>query len=95
MDDRGLAVGEGPAKVISVSLPEGTVQALRERAGRRGMSALIDTAVERYLRDVLTLEYLDEYQRENGAFTTAERQAAANLWSDAERLAAHTEPAAG
>ena len=35
MENEELGVGEGPAKVVSISLPEGTVRALRELAGRR------------------------------------------------------------
>lgn len=87
MDGDMPAVGEGPAKVVSVSLPEGTVHALRELAGPRGMSALVDAAVEQYLRNRLTAAYLDEYQHEHGAFTADERSAVADVWSDAERLA--------
>ena len=82
-------VGEGPAKVVSVSLPEGTVHALRELAGPRGMSALVDAAVEQYLRNRLTAAYLDEYEEEHGAFTQEERRVAADIWVDAERLAQH------
>jgi hypothetical protein len=80
-------VGEGPAKVVSVSLPEGTVLALRELAGPRGVSALVDAAVEQYLRNRITDAYLDEYQQEHGAFTAEERRAAAEVWADAERVA--------
>ena len=81
-------VGEGPAKVVSVSLPEGTVLALRELAGPRGVSALVDAAVEQYLRNRMTAAYLDAYQHEHGAFTAEERRAAADVWADAERMTA-------
>lgn len=80
-------VGEGPAKVVSISLPEGTVHALREMAGPRGTSALVEAALEQYLRNRLTAAYLDEYEHEHGAFTQEERQAAVDIWADAERLA--------
>ena len=86
MDADVFGVGEGPAKVVSVSLPAGTVAALREVAGPRGLSALVDMAVQQYLRNRLTAIELDEYQREHGVFTQAERQAAADVWADAERV---------
>jgi hypothetical protein len=81
--DRGI--GEGPAKVISVSLPEGTVQALRDATGNRGISALVAAAVERELRDRATAAYIAEFEREHGAFTEDEKQAADALWAEAER----------
>lgn len=86
-DDAVLGVGEGPAKVVSVSLPEGTVLALREVAGTRGVSAFVTAAVERSLRDRLTDEYLDAYQKEHGAFTDEEMREADAIWEAAERKA--------
>jgi hypothetical protein len=86
-----FGVGEGPVRVVSVSLPEGTVHALRELAGPRGVSAMVDAAVQQYLRNRLTAVYLDAYQQEYGAFTPEERQAAADVWSAAERLATQRE----
>jgi hypothetical protein len=88
MNPQAPRVGEGPAKVVRVSLPEGTVQALREIAGARGVSALVDAAVGQYLRNRLTAASLDESEQEHGAFTAEERRAAADVWADAERLAA-------
>jgi hypothetical protein len=88
MENKTPGVGEGPARVVSVSLPEGTVRALRERAGRRGLSALVDTAVQEYLRNQLTAEYLEDYQKEHGRFTEEERHSAAEVWADAERTQA-------
>ncbi|MEV4870138.1 hypothetical protein [Streptomyces syringium] len=77
-------IGEGPAKAISVSLPEGTVQALRASAGGRGVSAIVATAVEEHLRNQATLAYLAEYEQEHGSFTAEEKQAAAGIWARAE-----------
>jgi hypothetical protein len=75
-DDLGPELGEGPRKVMSVSLPEGTVRALREAAGDRGVSAFVAAAVEEQLRRQAALRYLAEYEREHGAFTADElRQA--------------------
>jgi len=81
----GPGIGEGPAKVISVSLPEGTVLALRGLAGPRGVSALVATAVEEHLRNQATASCLAEYEDEHGAFTEAEKQAAADVWARAEQ----------
>ncbi|MEU1804054.1 hypothetical protein [Streptomyces sp. NPDC019937] len=78
-------LGEGPAKAISVSLPEGTVRALRDYAGNRGVSALVAVAIEEHLRNQATREHLAEFEDENGPFTGAERQAAADVWAAAER----------
>ncbi|MGO8896673.1 MAG: hypothetical protein ACLP8X_21545 [Streptosporangiaceae bacterium] len=94
MDSKAPGVGEGPAKVVSVSLPEGTVLALRELAGRRGLSALVDAAVQEYLRNHLTAAYLEQYEREHGRFTEEERRSAAEVWEGAERRQAQW-PAAG
>ncbi len=94
MESQAPGVGEGPAKVVSVSLPEGTVRALRELAGRRGLSALVDAAIQEYLRNQLTAAYLEEYQQEHGRFTEEERRSAAEVWADAERRQAQW-PAAG
>jgi hypothetical protein len=84
-DQTAPGVGEGPAKVISISLPEGTLRALRETAGGRGVSALVTVAVEEHLRNRATLEYLSEYEHEHGPFTAEERKAAADVWADAEQ----------
>ncbi|MBO3678337.1 hypothetical protein [Streptomyces sp. NEAU-YJ-81] len=77
-------IGEGPAKALSVSLPEGTVRALRDRAGNRGVSALVAAAIEAHLRNQATRENLAEFEKEHGPFTAEERQAAADVWSAAE-----------
>jgi hypothetical protein len=77
-------IGEGPAKVLSISLPEGTLLALRSAVGNRGVSALAAAAIEQHLRDRATDEYLAEYQQEHGAFTEEEKRAAADMWAAAE-----------
>ena len=81
----GPGIGEGPAKAISVSLPEGTLLALRGVAGRRGVSALIALAVEEHLRNQVTASYLAEYEDEHGAFTEEEKRAATDVWAQAEQ----------
>ncbi|MFF0216171.1 hypothetical protein [Streptomyces vinaceus] len=81
-------IGEGPAKVISVSLPEGTVQALRSKVGPRGVSAMVAAAIEQHLRNQAMDEYLADYQEEFGAFTIEERRAADEVWARAEEAEA-------
>lgn len=78
-------IGEGPAKAISVSLPEGTVRALRGMVGPRGVSALIATAIEEHLRNLATAAYLAEYEDEYGDFAEDEKRAAADVWARAEQ----------
>lgn len=83
-EQAGPGIGEGPAKAISVSLPEGTVRALRDSAGGRGVSAIVAAAVEEHLRNQATHEYLAEYEQEHGAFTGEEKREAADVWARAE-----------
>jgi hypothetical protein len=83
-DEEAAGIGEGPAKVISVSLPEGTVRALRSRVGPRGVSAAVAAAIEEYLRNQVTADYLAEYEQEHGAFTEDERRTADEAWHRAE-----------
>ncbi|MFJ5551767.1 hypothetical protein [Streptomyces sp. NPDC093225] len=87
-------LGEGPAKVISVSLPEGTVHALREAVGARGVSAFVASAVEQQLRHKAMETYIAEYEEEFGAFTEAEREEAAGEWARAEEAEARWQRAA-
>lgn len=65
-ENRHYAVGEGPATVVSISLPKGTLDALRVIAGRRGVSAAVAESLERLLRDRARDAYMDEVEREHG-----------------------------
>jgi hypothetical protein len=49
-----------------------------------------DAETQQYLRDRLTAVELAGYQRQYGTFTQDERQAAADVWADAERLSAES-----
>lgn len=80
-----FGIGEGPAKPISVSLPAGTIEALRALVGSRGVSAVVASAVEDHLRDRLTELYIKEYTDVHGDFTAEERQKAADIWAEAEK----------
>ena len=70
--------------MISVSLPEGTVRALRSKVGPRGISALVATAVEQHLRNLATADYLAGYERDHGKFTADEIEDADSIWRRAE-----------
>ncbi|MGW4645717.1 hypothetical protein [Kitasatospora sp. NPDC004289] len=83
-DDAVPGIGEGAAKVVSISVPEGTLLALREAAGARGLSAFITAAMEQRLRDLATLEYLDRIEAEHGPSTAEELQEAADIWAAAD-----------
>jgi hypothetical protein len=78
-------IGEGASKVISVSLPEGTVNALKKVAGSRGVSAMVASVIERELRHLLLRAEIEDHQREHGAFTEEERTAARALFDEATR----------
>ncbi|MFC5830481.1 hypothetical protein [Nonomuraea insulae] len=49
MAETSYSIGEGPATHVSLSLPEGTVEAIRRRVGKREFSSFIAAAVEREL----------------------------------------------
>lgn len=58
--------GVGPSSGISVSLTAGTLQAIRERVGKRGVSAYLEMAAQRQIeRDGLD-ELLADFEAANG-----------------------------
>jgi hypothetical protein len=58
--------GDGPSSGISVTLTAGTLQAIRERVGRRGVSAYLEQAAHRQIeRDNLD-ELIAEFDKEHG-----------------------------
>ncbi|WP_433404659.1 hypothetical protein [Streptomyces sp. CA-146814] len=48
-DDTDFPPGDGPTSGISVSLTAGTLQAIRERVGKRGVSAYLEKAAQRQI----------------------------------------------
>ncbi|MEV4919536.1 hypothetical protein AB0K47_22330 [Streptomyces tirandamycinicus] len=48
-DDTDFPPGDGPTSGISVSLTAGTLQAIRERVGKRGVSAFLEKAAQRQI----------------------------------------------
>jgi len=76
MGEREYGIGEGPATRISLSLSEGTAEAIRQRVGKREFSAFVASAVERELRGLILDEYLADYEQRSGPLPPDERQRA-------------------
>ncbi|AXG78029.1 hypothetical protein [Streptomyces paludis] len=76
------SVGEGPATRVSLSLPEGTAEAIRRRVGKREFSAFITLAVERELRGQILDEYLADYERRKGPVSEAEQERARRVFDE-------------
>jgi hypothetical protein len=65
-DDRDVLPGDGPSRGISVTLSTGTLQAIRERVGRRGVSAYLERAAQRQIeRDDLD-ELIADFDKIHG-----------------------------
>ncbi len=80
--DHEYGIGEGPATRVSLSLPEGTAEAIRERVGRGEFSAFITAAVERELRGQILDEYLADYEQRKGALSAAEQARARQIFDE-------------
>lgn len=76
------SVGEGPATRVSLSLPEGTAEAIRRRVGKREFSAFITEAVERELRGQIVDEYLADYERRHGPISEHEQERARRVFDE-------------
>lgn len=77
-------LGEGNATKVSVSLPEGTVAAVRRHVGQRQFSRYVAEAVEREMRREVQAELVDEYEREHGPIPEEEKQRVRAVWQEAE-----------
>ncbi|WHM36008.1 hypothetical protein [Streptomyces sp. BPTC-684] len=65
-DDTDFPPGDGPSSGISVSLTAGTLRAIRERVGKRGVSAYLEKAAQRQIeRDNLD-ELIADFDKANG-----------------------------
>ncbi|AZM91683.1 MULTISPECIES: hypothetical protein [Streptomyces] len=65
-DDTDFPPGDGPTSGISVSLTAGTLQAIRERVGKRGVSAYLEKAAQRQIeRDNLD-ELIADFDKTHG-----------------------------
>ncbi|MFB7878305.1 hypothetical protein ACFC06_23920 [Nocardia sp. NPDC056064] len=83
MGEIEYGIGEGPAQRVSLSLPEGTADAVRRRVGKREFSAFVAAAVERELRGQVLDEYLGDYEDRVGPITEEEQRAARELFDTA------------
>jgi hypothetical protein len=79
MGEISYSIGEGPAARVSLSLPEGTAAAIRERVGKREFSAFIAAAVERELRGQILDDYLTDYERRKGPISEQEQERARQI----------------
>jgi hypothetical protein len=61
-----LPPGEGPVRPVSVSLHEGTIAALKERTGKRGMSAYVEALIQRQLERERLRELIEEAEAHHG-----------------------------
>ncbi|MGY3202363.1 hypothetical protein [Streptomyces sp. TE5632] len=65
-DDTEFPPGGGPSSGVSVTLTAGTLQAIRERVGRRGVSAYLERAAQRQIeRDQLD-ELISAFEEVHG-----------------------------
>ncbi|MFF3764993.1 hypothetical protein ACFYYR_13030 [Streptomyces sp. NPDC001922] len=56
---------------MSVSLHEGTIAALRERTGKRGMSAYVESLIQRQLERDRLRELIEDAEVEHGPIDPA------------------------
>jgi hypothetical protein len=70
-------IGHGPTRPVTVTLTEGTLAAVRQEAGPRGTSSLVEQALRRELRRLALQRLVDGYVQENGPIP--ERAVAAQM----------------
>jgi len=68
--------GTGPTMTVSTSLHSGTVEAVRNRVGKRGFSAYVEAALRRQIEQDNLAELIDEYTSTEGDFSPGELAAA-------------------
>ncbi|CAM3792942.1 hypothetical protein [Nocardiopsis rhodophaea] len=73
MSDPEHPIGSGPSARVSLSLPEGTAEAVRAITGKREFSAYIAEAAEHRLRAELIAQDIADYQEQYGSFSDQER----------------------
>lgn len=67
---------------MSLSLPEGTAEAIRARVGKREFSAFVTAAVERELRGQILDEYLADYEQRRGPLSAESQYAARQVFDE-------------
>lgn len=75
-DARPSTPGSGPTVTVSTSLHAGTVEAVRNRVGKRGFSSYVEAALRRQIEQDNLAELVDEYRSAEGDFTAEEMAAA-------------------
>ncbi|MEU1014856.1 hypothetical protein [Streptomyces sp. NPDC005898] len=66
-DDEGdFPPGEGPTSGISVTLTAGTLHAIRERVGKRGVSACLEKAAQRQIERENLDELIADFDKVHG-----------------------------
>src|SRR4051794_41120363 len=78
--EHDYAPGTGPATKVSVSLPVGSVQAIRRHVGPREFSAYVAAAVERQIERDLLQEALDRAEAECGPIPDEIKEEAAEFF---------------
>ncbi|WP_407989263.1 hypothetical protein [Kitasatospora sp. CMC57] len=73
----------GKTRVTSVSLRAETLEAIRARAGRQGISSYVEEAVQRQLQREAIDEYIEIAEAEHGPVDPAD------VAAKAERIRAH------
>jgi hypothetical protein len=68
--------GDGPTMSISVSFHAGTIESVRSRVGKRGVSAYVEAAVQRQIERDNLAEIIADLEAKHGPFTSEEVQAA-------------------
>ncbi|MBZ4320540.1 hypothetical protein [Streptomyces huiliensis] len=81
-EETTYGIGGGPATRVSLSLPEGTAEAIRARADKGKFSAFITAAVERELRGRILDEYLADYEQRRGPVAEQAREQARKLFDE-------------
>ncbi|MFC8828868.1 hypothetical protein ACFT9I_26365 [Streptomyces sp. NPDC057137] len=76
MTNSGYAPGEGPTKSVSVSVHEGTIEAVRARVGKRGISGYVEAAIQRQIERDGLAELIASNEAIHGPLTPEDVQAA-------------------
>lgn len=80
-----LAVGEGRSTKVSVSMAEGTIEAVRGQVGVREFSAFVAEAVERELRRQNLRAAIAQHEREHGEIPEEATEKIEARWQEAMR----------
>lgn len=88
---------DGPARKVrvSVSMPASRIAAVKARVGARGFSAYVSAAVERQIQRDLLEELLQEKEAGIGSPTPEVQEQAAEIFREAEAMAAKERAAQG